>query len=150
MKKVILVFIALFSLSFLNSCQTEDETTFVNTVSAVNNIVTVGTWKITNYNDSGTDKTAVFNGYNFTFGNNSVLTANNGTNNYTGSWSVTDSNSNDDSPSDLHFNISFAAPANFADLSDDWDIQERSANVIKLIDVSGGNGGTDYLVFTKN
>lgn len=112
--------------------------------------MTSGTWKITLYNDSGTVKTSNFTGYNFTFGANNSLTASNSTNNYTGTWSVTDSNSNDDSLSDLDFNIIFASPANFQDLSDDWDIISRTDTKIQLIDVSGGNGGTDYLTFEKN
>jgi hypothetical protein len=79
------------------------------------------------------------------------LTATNGTNTFTGFWSVTSNNSNDDSPNnDLDFNILFASPANFEDLSDDWDIVSRTTTKIELIDVSGGNGGTDYLTFEKN
>jgi hypothetical protein len=35
------------------------------------------------------------------------------------------------------------------DLSDDWDIISYTDTEIKLIDVSGGNGGTDYLTLTK-
>lgn len=35
-------------------------------------------------------------------------------------------------------------------LSDDWDVLERTDTKIRLIDVSGGNGGTDYLTFEKN
>jgi hypothetical protein len=50
----------------------------------------------------------------------------------------------------LDFNITFSAPANFVDLTDDWDIVSYSNTTISLIDVSGGNGGTDTLVFTKN
>ena len=90
----------------------------------------VGSWiavdpknptKITFYEDSGVNHTNYFVGYNFTFNSSNVLTASNGTNTYTGSWSVTSSNSNDDNPSnDLDFNILFTSPANFADeLSDD-------------------------------
>jgi hypothetical protein len=79
-----------------------------------------------------------------------VLTATNGTLTHTGIWSVTDSNSNDDSMDDLDFNIAFTTPANFLELTDDWDIQSRTDTKIELIDVSGGNGGTDYLTFEKN
>lgn len=155
MKRLITTSCALFLFLMTNvvitSCrQDDDDNSQVNTVSAVTNIATSGTWKISQYNDSGTDKTAQFNGYNFVFGGNGVLTANNGTNTVTGNWSVTDSNSNDDSPSDLDFNIVFGSPANFAELSDDWDIASKSNTVISLIDVSGGNGGTDVLTFTKN
>lgn len=126
-----------------NSSSSVNQTTVVNTVSS-------GTWRITLYNDSGTIKTNQFTGYNFTFGPSNVLTATNGTQTYTGIWSVTDSNSNDDSIDDLDFNIAFTAPANFLELTDDWDIQSRTDTKIELIDISGGNGGTDYLTFEKN
>lgn len=126
-----------------NSTSSVNQTTVVNTVSS-------GTWRITLYNDSGTIKTNQFTGYNFTFGPSNVLTATNGTQTYTGVWSVTDSNSNDDSMDDLDFNIAFTAPANFLELTDDWDIQSRTDTKIELIDISGGNGGTDYLTFEKN
>jgi hypothetical protein len=52
--------------------------------------------------------------------------------------------------SDIDVNIGFASPAEFADLTDDWDVAERTGTRIKLVDVSGGNGGTDYLTFEKN
>lgn len=126
-----------------NPSSSVNQTTVVNTVSS-------GTWRITLYNDSGTIKTNQFTGYNFTFGPSNVLTATNGTQTYTGVWSVTDSNSNDDIMDDLDFNIAFTAPANFLELTDDWDIQSRTDTKIELIDISGGNGGTDYLTFEKN
>jgi len=121
-----------------------------NNPEDVINIVNNGTWRITYYYDTDHEETSNFNGYNFTFGASNVLTATNGTNNYNGSWSVTDSNSNDDSISDLDFNISFTAPVQFEELTDDWEIIEKSTTEIRLKDVSGGNGGIDYLTFTKN
>ena len=123
-----------------NSSSTTDPTPIINTV-------TQGTWRVTYYFDTDTDETSDFAGYNFTFGSSNVLTATNGTNTYTGSWSVTSDNS---PSSDLNFNILFASPVNFEDLSDDWDIVSRTSTKIELIDVSGGNGGTDYLTFEKN
>lgn len=139
----------LFLLNVASMCSNDDAVTNAqqtNVISTVSN----GTWRITYYSDSGTVKTNQFTGFNFTFGNSNVLTATNGSLNYSGTWSVTDSNSNDDTLSDLDFNILFNAPATFADLSDDWDIQSRTNTKIELIDVSGGNGGTDYLTFEKN
>ena len=37
---------------------------------------------------------------------------------------------------DLDFNIAFTTPANFVDLTDDWDIVSRTDTKIQLIDVS--------------
>jgi hypothetical protein len=153
MKKVILIpmLFCLFMLNVASMCSSDDDSSSSADPTPVINAATQGTWRVTSYVDSGNNETSDFAGYNFTFATGGVLTATNGTNSYSGTWSVTGDNSNDDSPSnDLDFNISFAAPANFADLTDDWDIVSYSATTISLIDVSGGNGGTDTLVFTKN
>ena len=108
-----------------------------------------GTWAITYYFDDA-DETSDYAGYTFTFGASNVITATNGTNTYTGTWTITDSNSSDDSIDDLDFNIVFTAPPDFEELSDDWDIVEVTDTKIELIDISGGGGGTDYLTFEKN
>ncbi len=54
------------------------------------------------------------------------------------------------SSGDIDFNIFFASPADFEELSDDWEIISHSASKIELRDVSGGNGGVDLLTFEKN
>lgn len=51
---------------------------------------------------------------------------------------------------DIDFNIFFASPADFAELSEDWDIISQSPTKIELKHISGGNGGTDLLTFEKN
>ena len=154
MKKVILIpmLFFLFMLNVASMCSSDDNSSSSSQdPTPVINAATQGTWRVTSYVDSGTDETNHFTGYNFTFGNGGVLTATNGSNTVTGTWSVVNDNTNDDSPSnDLDFNIGFTAPANFADLTDDWDIVSYSDTTISLIDISGGNGGTDTLVFTKN
>jgi hypothetical protein len=154
MKRVILIpmLFCLFMLNVASMCSSDDNSSSSSQdPTPVINAATQGTWRVTSYVDSGTDETNHFTGYNFTFGNGGVLTATNGSNTVTGTWSVLNDDSNDDSPSnDLDFNIGFTAPANFADLTDDWDIVTYSDTTISLIDISGGNGGTDTLVFTKN
>lgn len=154
MKKVLLIpmLFCLFMLNVASMCSSDDNSSSSSQdPTPVINAATQGTWRVTSYVDSGTDETNHFTGYNFTFSNGGVLTATNGSNTVTGTWSVLNDDSNDDSPSnDLDFNIGFTAPANFADLTDDWDIVSYSETSISLIDVSGGNGGTDTLVFTKN
>lgn len=151
--KLISAFMFLFIATAFSSCTDEDDTVVNNSVdpTPVINIVNNGTWRITFYEDLSVDETSNFTGYNFSFGAGNVLTATNGTNTYSGTWSVTSDNSLDDSPSnDLDFNIAFAAPANFADLTDDWNIISYTATKIQLIHVSGGGGGTDYITFEKN
>ena len=69
-----------------------------------------------------------------------------------GTWVVSsyiDDGDDDDNLDDLDFNINFNVSNKLDDLSDDWDIISYSDTEIKLIDVSGGNGGTDYLTLTK-
>ena len=153
--KLIPLLAMIFMLNVASMCSNDDDSP--NTPNSADptpviNTVTQGTWRITFFEDSGVNETYHFTGYNFTFGASNVLTATNGTNTYTGVWSVTNDDSDDDSPSnDLNFNILFSSPANFADeLSDDWDILSRTDTKIELVDVSGGNGGTDYLTFEKN
>lgn len=109
-----------------------------------------GSWRVTSYIDSGVDHTNDFNGYSFTFSDNGDVIAVNGGTTVSGTWSITSSNSDDDSNDDMDFNLSFASPADFEELTDDWDIQSHTSTKIQLIDVSGGNGGTDYLTFEKN
>ncbi len=152
MKKISFYFAltATMFMTMASTCGNDDNST--TDLQPVINAATSGSWRVTYYFDTDSEETAQFNGYNFTFGSGNVLTATNGTNTYSGSWSVSDSdNSDDDSSdsSDIDFNILFGAPANFAELSDDWDIVSYSATRIELIDVSGGNGGTDYLTFEK-
>ena len=139
----------LASITLFTSCSKDDSSNNNNTTTGVQNTVKAGTWHITSFIDSGKDETNHFNNYSFTFGDNNVLTATNGTNNFTGTWSIDDSNSNDDSINDLHFNINFNLTNDFESLNEDWQIVSRTSTRIELIHISGGNGGTDYLTFEK-
>lgn len=146
MKKILLPMIAL---GLLTSCSK-----WKNDQKQINKAAIDGTWIVSSYIDDGDDETADFTSFRLDFLEDGIL---NGTdllssnsNPYVGSWSVTDSNSNDDdSLEDLDFNINFAVGNKLDDLSDDWDIISYTDTEIKLIDVSGGGGGTDYLTLTK-
>jgi len=143
-KSILLVtLIGIFSLS---SCKKKDD----KIKNEMTDNIQSGSWRVTNFIDSGNDETNNFSGFNFTFNSSGQVTAINGSTTHTGTWSISDSNSNDDSMDDLHFNLFFNLTNNFEDLNDDWDINSQSENKIELIDVSGGNGGTDYLTFEKN
>ena len=145
------VFIILISCLLVTACtDNNDDTPNDTTQNQIEDNVVTSTWRITKYIDSDTDETSDYTGYNFTFGTNQVLTASNGVNNYIGTWSISDSNSNDDSHDDLDFNIFFASPEDFEELSDDWDFISQSSTKIELIDISGGSGETDLLTFERN
>ncbi|PHR11131.1 MAG: hypothetical protein COA40_12410 [Aequorivita sp.] len=135
------------------SCDKDDDNNEPQntTIQQTQNTVQSGSWKITYYLDSDQNETNHFTGYTFTFNENGSLVAINGSTTITGTWSVTDSNSNDDDggSSDTDFNIFFASPPDFEELSDDWDIISVTNSKIQLTDVSGGNGGTDFLTFEK-
>lgn len=123
-------------------------------ITGLTEVATSGGWAISSYIDSGNNETTHFTGYTFVFNSNGSITASNGETTVQGTWSITaEDDSNDDNPSssdaEIHFNISFSTPENFSDLTDDWHLVAYSSNQIQLIDVSGGNGGTDYLTFTK-
>ena len=110
-----------------------------------------GEWIITYYFDE-VDETSDYAGYTFTFENNGVLIAVKDNSPVNGTWSVTvDDDSSDDNPdeSDIDFNIQFSSPAVLAELTDDWDVKSRSSSRIELIDVSGGDGTTEYLTFER-
>lgn len=104
-----------------------------------------GTWGITKYSDDGVDETAQFSTYTFTFDSNGTVSAGD----FNGTWSTSEDNSNDDSNSDVDFNIAFAVLNNLDELTDDWEIKSQTKDKLELQDVSGGNGGTDYLTFEK-
>ena len=112
-----------------------------------------GTWVVSSYIDNGNDETMDFTAFRFTFNQDGSLQvmdlSSSSTNQFPGQWSITDSNSNDDSIDDLDFNVTFNVGNKLDDLTDDWDIVSQSETEIKLVDVSGGNGGTDYVTFTK-
>lgn len=124
-----------------------------NNQQQITKISTDGTWIISSYIDDGDDETTDFSTFRLHFMESGVLHGtdllSSSSSPYEGTWSLTDSNSNDDSLDDLDFNMNFNVGNKLDDLSDDWDIISYTDTEIKLIDVSGGGGGTDYLTLTK-
>lgn len=145
LKIVLVVF-----LSIVFSDCTSDDTTPSNEVimSQIETAVKTGSWRITNYNDSGKDETADYAGYEFAFNENGSLVATKDAITVNGNWSITNESSDDDD--DLDFNIAFSAPELFTELTDDWDVKSNSTTKIELMDVSGGNNTTDLLTFERN
>jgi len=125
----------------LLSCSNKNDDSAIP--DSVGNLLTQGGWKVSYYNDSGKDETYKFDGYTFQFNAGSIITATNGSNTFSGTWS----SGYDDSRQKLY--LSFGTVVFFENLNDDWYILEQNSSIIRLEDISGGNGGTDYLTFTK-
>lgn len=155
--KFIYAMLLMLYFSLMSTTCSDDDMIIIDNTEEINNIkntVTSENWQITSFIDSGVDETNDYAGYNFNFNANGTLAVVNGNEIINGTWSITDdSNSDDDSndSNDIDFNIFFSSPVNFNDdLTDDWDIVSYSATKIELIDISGGNGGTDTLTFERN
>jgi hypothetical protein len=107
------------------------------------NIIQEGNWKVTLYNDSGTDETNYFADYIFTFNSDGSASAIKSSSTMSGSWST----GTDDSQEKLILNFGSTSP--FDKLNNDWHIIEKTTTKIRMEDVSGGNGGTDLLTLEK-
>jgi len=143
MKKIFALATVFIALG-LTSCKKDEPSTSTITTSNVTTTVSAGTWRVTYYWDTNRDETANFNGFNFTFGASNLVSASNSLLTINGTWSI----ANDDSK--IKLILAFTTNANFIEISDDWHVIERTDTKIRLQDVSGGNGGTDYLTFEKN
>jgi len=131
MKKYLCVLAGAAAISFFSSCKKDD----------ISGIVTQGDWKITSFIDSGNDETHHFNGYTFTFESNGTVKAVNGNTTRSGTWSE----GNDDSRH--KFYLTFPAGGSFEELNDDWQVDEKTASVIRLRDDNPASAET--LVFEK-
>lgn len=143
-KSILPIALFLVTLSSCNKSKTQNN---------IQDAIQQGTWVVSSYIDNGSEETMDFAAFRFTFNQDGSLQVmdllSSSSNQFAGQWSITDSNSNDDSMDDLDFNITLNVGNKLDDLTDDWDMLSQSKSEIKLIDVSGGNGGTDYVTFTK-
>ncbi|AOW10449.1 hypothetical protein EM308_13575 [Flavobacterium gilvum] len=128
------------------SCGSDDYKTGAKDVA---DTVKDGTWRVGYFYDSGVEKTKSYEGYNFTFGENTTLTAIKGIIINTGIWSVAKSTNDADIYSTI-FKITFASPDIFAQLTGDWKVIENTGTSLKLKDDSKGDTQIDYLNFEKN
>jgi len=135
---------------FISSCSSDYFGNDLTVVEQITKDVNSGSWIITLYSDSGVDETQHFSSYEFTFGSDGVVSASDGTNEYQGTWDISSEMGDDDSIDDVHFNLYFNLMNDFEDLNDDWEILANTASKIELVDISGGDGDTDYLTFEKN
>lgn len=112
--------------------------------SSLVQVLTSGDWYVTNYFDD-VDETALFDGVVFNFAADGSGTADDGSTITNGTWSTS---SGDET--DLELNLNFGASNPFDELEEDWDVLEATDDIIRLKDISGGDGTTDFLTFERN
>ncbi|MBT8182283.1 MAG: hypothetical protein KJO53_11905 [Eudoraea sp.] len=106
--------------------------------------LTTGDWYITNYFDD-VDETASFTDLIFNFAADGTATANGVGMTTNGTWSTS---AGDETPLELNLNFGLTPP--FDKLEEDWDVLEVTNEIIRLKDISGGDGSTDFLTFERN
>ncbi len=142
--KLIPVLALLFMLNVASMCSKDDNSNS-STPTPITPIVTSGTWRVTQFNEDGSNHTSYFTGYNFTMNANLSLTSVNAGTTKTGTWSTyTDSGA-------AKFVIVFPdTDGPFESISDDWLVLSSTSSKIDLKHISGGDGSIDLLTFEKN
>jgi hypothetical protein len=142
-KLIPIIFALLLTGIAFTSCSKDSATTAGTTV-ATSIILVQGTWKVTYFNDSGTEGTANYNGYIFSFVSGGSVSIINGSIVYNGTWTT----HSDDSQNKLYMNFGVTTSP-MAELEKDWHIVEKTSTKLRMEDVSGGAGGTDYLTIER-
>jgi len=126
-------------LRFESDCSTDggvDDTALVNALTS-------GDWYITYFFDD-TDETADFFDYVFNFASDGTATATYLATPTNGIWSTS---AGDETPLELNLNFGTSIPLD--ELAEDWDVLEVTNDIIRLKDISGGDGSTDFLTFER-
>lgn len=150
MNRMKYVALGLITTLFLAACGDDDEDGQINPeneriANEVNAVAIEGTWEIVRFLDDDENETSDYAGYTFTFAPDGSLSATDGSNTITGTWSVV---ADDDDEIDVDFNIAFTSPETFAELTDDWDVISFTDTRIELGD-DDIDDGDDFLTFEK-
>ncbi|MCK8479696.1 hypothetical protein [Psychroserpens algicola] len=111
--------------------------------TALVNALTNGDWYVTYFFDD-TDETLDFADYVFNFASDNSATATDMSGVTNGSWSTS---SGDDT--DIELNLNFGTSIPLDELAEDWDVLEVTNDIIRLKDISGGDGSEDFLTFER-
>jgi hypothetical protein len=123
-------------LEFKNNCSSDSSNdNLVNTLSD-------GLWIVASYTEDNDDQTSNYSGYELDFNTDGTVSASNGSNTNSGTWTVFNSGN--------EMMLDFGTDMPFQEFNDDdWDVISSSETEVILQDVSGGNGGTDTLTLQK-
>lgn len=110
--------------------------------SELTTILLDGEWIVAFFEEDGDDLTALYEAFVFDFQENNEVIADNGSI-VVGTWNAF----NNDQEINLDFGVSNNLLEELND--DDWEVVQIEIDRVELIDVSGGGGGTDIVVFEK-
>lgn len=108
------------------------------------NALTNGDWYV-NYFFDDTDETADFEDFLFNFATDNTATATDSGGVTNGVWSTSAGDE-----TDLELNLNFGNGIPLDELAEDWDVLEVTNDIIRLKDVSGGDGSIDFLTFGRD
>jgi hypothetical protein len=134
---------SLLSLAIVSatSCSRSNDNLPANNAQVAEQAATSGNWRVSLFNNNGTNETAEFNGYSFVFTTGTITAIKNAVSK-TGTWSV--------STSSNKFNIDLGPKDNtnkpLGELTDDWRIISASGLEIQLKD----DNNTEFVTFSKN
>ncbi len=104
-----------------------------------------GLWKVKSYIDNkGKDQTSNYALYTFSFLQSDILEAKKNTVITKGTYNL----KMDSGKQKLIISLP-VTPSELEELNEDWILVESTSNQMTLSNISGGNGGTSTLVFTK-
>jgi hypothetical protein len=109
-------------------------------VSQFEEDLTTGIWYVEYFFDDY-DETDNYADYEFTFALDGTAQAVKATIVTSGTWELVNN---------FKFDLFFGTNAPLAELDEDWEILEATADIIKLKHISGSDGSTDYLTFSRN
>jgi hypothetical protein len=135
-----------FMVSISSSCSKDDIVTAKGiTAAQVNNILTVGTWNVSLYDEAGTIETTDFTGYSFVFNSNGTLVATNTPITKNGTWNSTTESGYVKIPIDFVEETK----GSFNSISEDWIVLTAIDSKIELKHTSSDDGSIDLLTFEK-
>jgi len=137
MKNLILL-PALFAAIFLTSCSKSDTSDPSADLTAKKGNVSTGSWKVTQYLDSGKDETSDFSSYSFNFRSDGTVFAANGMSDFSGIWSLNSGSSSSSSSSSddnsNRFTITITGNKQMDDISKKWLVVKITEVEISLTD----------------
>ena len=143
MKKILFVSIPLILLITLFAACSKKEDTVIDT--STSSILIQSNWRISYFSTNGNDSSIYYNNIKLTFTAGGAVAAANDILAVNGTWSTY----NNDSRNNLLLNFGNTV-AFIAELNHDWHIIEKTSVKLRMEDVSGGAGSTDYLTIERN